>query len=67
MTVTELSSGLSYDDAVRLLLSATMTVVLLTEIDKVMSGETLYSAVRPLIAGSLLFAAYKSASVEPAG
>ena len=67
MTTTELSPGLSYNDAARLLISAAVTVVLLTEIDKVMSGETLYSAVRPLIAGYLLCVACKSTSVEPAG
>ena len=67
MTTTELPDGMTYDHIVRLLISAAMTVVLLTEIDKVMSGETLYPAVRPLLAGSLLCATYKSISVEPTG
>jgi len=67
METTELSNGMPYDNLVRMLISAAFAVVVLTKIDETMSGDDLYPVVRPLIASVLLYSAYKSASVEPAG
>jgi len=64
---TGLSKEISCDNTIRMLISAAMTVVVLTKIDELMSGDNLYPAVRPLIASSLLYSAYKATSVEPAG
>jgi len=63
----ELANGMSCDNTIRMLISAAMTVIVLTKIDEVMLGDNLYPVVRPLIASSLLFSAYKATSVEPAG
>jgi len=67
MKTTELSKEISCDNTIRMLISAAFTVVCLTKLDELMSGDNLYPVVRPLIASSLLYSAYKSTSVEPAG
>jgi len=64
---TELSNGMPYDNLVRMLISAAFAVIILTKVDKVMSGEAWYPTVRPLIASSLLYSAYTATSVEPVG
>jgi len=67
MKTTELYNGMPYDNLVRMLISAAFAVVILTKIDELMSGDNLYPVMRPLIASSLLYSAYKATSVEPAG
>jgi len=67
MKTTELSKEISCDNTIHMLISAAFAVVVLAKIDEMMSGDDLYPAMRPLIASSLLYAAYKCTSVEPAG
>jgi len=60
---TELSREISCDDTIRMLISAVFTVVCLTKLDEMMSGDSLYPVVRPLIASSLLYSVYRSIQV----